>query len=467
MTSKLNDNRNSISCCNKGKGDTIVTEEQSSLLLSSSSGTVPITVSSSSSSSSSSSTPSIRMVVQRYRKATILIDERTIVSLGEVPNESTNGKLLLSETDSAEFTISNTTSTTPSSSLSPSRSAVFSSIGMLVYISFSKTATRALVEQAARTILQLPIQTTGVWGDGTSTTQSLLEVLLQRSQIQTDSVKPNHNATAVQTTTNTNNNNNNNNNKISLLLVPQANLIAKVKKNGKSIQYHDQIDKDSGKRLYELFCQIVESLLIQHQQFCRRNNIVTDDDDDDQHHQEQHHQKGSFIVSSASSSSSTTDPSIPPSQLFRDGSNHNNQQYGTFDETTGLPLTNMDGTVLTKSARKKIQKIYDAHTKRHQKWLNKQQQSHHEPNGTTTGDKNNRSSEETNNITLTLESGTKDVGKIAKDDDDNDEKNITAVLPNVPTLDPNFVHLVAGSFGKRQGLEMVSDMGPFCHVIEI
>ncbi|KAG7354463.1 D-tyrosyl-tRNAtyr deacylase [Nitzschia inconspicua] len=364
---------------------------------------------------------------------------------------------------------------------------------MLVYISFSKTATHALVEQAARTILQLPIQTTGVWGDGTSTTQSLLELLLQRSHMQTDSVKPNRNATAVQTTTTTtnNNNNNNNNNNISLLLVPQANLIAKVKKNGKSVQYHDQIDKDTGKRLYELFCQIVESLLIQHQQFCRRNSI-TDDGDDDQHHQK-HHQKGSFgILSSSSASSllsSTPDPSIPPSLLFRDGSDHNNQQYGTFDETTGLPLTNMDGTVLTKSARKKIQKIYDAHTKRHQKWLNKQQQlhqkwlnkqqpkqqqqqqqSHHEPNGTTTGGTNNRSSEETNNILLTLESGTKDVPKIAKgddDDDDDDEKNITAASPNVPTLDPNFVHLVAGSFGKRQGLEMVSDMGPFCHVIEI
>jgi hypothetical protein len=34
-------------------------------------------------------------------------------------------------------------------------------------------------------------------------------------------------------------------------------------------------------------------------------------------------------------------------------------------------------------------------------------------------------------------------------------------------LDPAFLHVVAGSFGKRQGLEMKSDMGPFCHVLQL
>jgi hypothetical protein len=27
--------------------------------------------------------------------------------------------------------------------------------------------------------------------------------------------------------------------------------------------------------------------------------------------------------------------------------------------------------------------------------------------------------------------------------------------------------LIKGTFGKRQGLEIFSDMGPFCHVIEL
>ena len=31
------------------------------------------------------------------------------------------------------------------------------------------------------------------------------------------------------------------------------------------------------------------------------------------------------------------------------------------------------------------------------------------------------------------------------------------------SLDPSFCHFLAGSFGKRQGLELHSDMGPFVH----
>lgn len=34
-------------------------------------------------------------------------------------------------------------------------------------------------------------------------------------------------------------------------------------------------------------------------------------------------------------------------------------------------------------------------------------------------------------------------------------------------LDPKFIRVVAGEFGQRQGLQFSSDMGPFCHVLNL
>ena len=73
------------------------------------------------------------------------------------------------------------------------------SCGLLVYVSFAKSATKEKALQAARTIVNLPILTRGAWGDGSSP----LSVL--------DIASSNKNNLAP-----------------SLLLVPQANLISKV-----------------------------------------------------------------------------------------------------------------------------------------------------------------------------------------------------------------------------------------------
>lgn len=105
----------------------------------------------------------------------------------------------------------------------------------------------------------------------------------------------------------------------------------------------------------------------------------------------------------------TLDPSIPETQVFR-----YNLTYGSFDDT-GFPLTLANGEPLTKSASKKLRKVYDAHAKRHAKW--------------------------------------------------------TPPVPVEPQWDDwlggSKCHILAGSFGKRQGLELQSDMGPFCHVLTL
>jgi hypothetical protein len=77
---------------------------------------------------------SIRLVVQRFRKASLLLEESIIVTVGkDTPLLSTNAN---------EYS------------------------GILVYASFAKSATKEMVMQAAMTIMNLPVLTRGVWGDG-------------------------------------------------------------------------------------------------------------------------------------------------------------------------------------------------------------------------------------------------------------------------------------------------------------
>ena len=109
------------------------------------------------------------------------------------------------------------------------------------------------------------------------------------------------------------------------------------------------------------------------------------------------------------------DASLPPIQLFRDPS-----QYSSWD-ALGIPQCDQNGESLSKSALRKLRKLYDSQKKRHEKYVS------------------------------TASSGTK--------------VNVSDVLRT--SLDPSFVNVVSGSFAMRQGLEITSDMGPFCHVLDL
>ena len=89
---------------------------------------------------------------------------------------------------------------------------------------------------------------------------------------------------------------------------------------------------------------------------------------------------------------------------------------------------------LTKSGRKKLSKIYDAHMKKHIKWK--------EENGGTT--------------TEAIPTPSIATQETSPPDEQYDD-----------SLDPAFCHFIKGSFGKRQGLEFISDMGPFVHSFQV
>ena len=290
---------------------------------------------------------SVSIVVQRFRECKLLIDELDYVTVG----------------GSGE-----------------------NCCGILAYISFASTTTKLQVEQAAQTLLNLPILTTGLWGDGESSTKSILSL-----------------AAEVESS-------------CSLVIVPQANLISKVKQMGKSIQYHGQINKKDGEQLYNYFNECIKGILLEEQ--CKINS---------QNLPEWYTKRKAYLQQQLNNNNNKqTHPSIPPNQLFNDTS-----KYTEWNED-GFPTKDVEGNAISKSQMKKLKKIYDAHVKRHLKW----KVDH--PNG----------------------------------NEDEVEQTSSENVPEVPqwddsSLDISFCHFVAGSFGKRQGLELLSDMGPFVHSFQV
>jgi hypothetical protein len=430
-----------------------------------------------SNSTTDSSCAAVRMVIQRYRCAKLLIAEQEMVTVGTPSNNNNNGDSNITDTKTTA--------------------------GVLAYISFAKTATRAKAEQAARTLLNLPVLTLGAWGDGSST-QSILQLSAdeyhkknaamtlttpKKEDLDTSTRPPTATATATATPISP----------LSLVLVPQANVTAKVKKLGKSIQYRDQIAKAEGQALYEYFVDTVEALLVEHYELVRQgeggglHKTTTTTATTNAGSSSKNKHKNSN--NTPSNNNSTPDPSIPPSRLFH----QDNTLYGSFENDKNdntFPLTYANGEPLTKSARKKLQKIYNAHVTRHAKYLASLSTS-----TSTTSPTKNTAADTTNLVQDTKEktndaAATVAIGIAGQETAPPTSPPAESTIPSPPpssttttttappiirpqqqqqqqqqqqslSLDPSFVQLVAGTFGKRQGLELQSDMGPFCHVVEI
>ena len=168
-----------------------------------------------------------------------------------------------------------------------------------------------------------------------------------------------------------------------------------MRSQGKSIQYHGQIDKAAGEALFDYLVDCIRTIALEHQCASRREPPPK------------------WLINFGKPAK--VDASLPPDQLFRDPS-----QFSSWDDD-GMPKTDQYGEPLTKSAMKKLKKQYETHKKRHEKYLKTE----------TTASK-----EIDSEVSWSL-------------------------------LDDSFVRVVAGSFGKRQGLEIHSDMGPFCHVVNL
>ena len=370
--------------------------------------------------------PSVHLVLQRYRSCEILLEEKEWVT---VPAVQMDG----------------------SSAAAAAATSKKKHCGLLVYVSFTASATQESVARAAQALLHVPILTTGLWGDDTKPVS--FSTLLQEQEQQEQHVSQ------CQT---------------SMTIVPQANLISKLKSNCKSIQYHGQMNKTDSQALFAALVQEIRRLVLlqlgeeQQPQFCLpdwykewKNSTTTT--------------KSKSTTTTTTTATTTIVPaSTPPALLFVD---HYSAKYSSVDSKTGLPLTDAHGQPLTKSALKRARKLLEAHTKRHAKWKAKQQQQQAAAKNDTT--KNDDSALPKNDQEAVRCDGTRTtsvVGDTTTTYNDNNNNNNNNSDPSAPCcweqrLDEFFVqhapHVVAGSFGKRQGVVLHADMGPFCHTLQL
>jgi hypothetical protein len=312
------------------------------------------------------------------------------------------------------------------------------------------------------TILNLSVLTTGLWGDGVSSC-SVLELAARQGP----STHSTH--THIDEAPGC----------VSLVVVPQANLISKVKSQGKSIQYHGQIGKEQGEQLYDYFCDCITAAILEEQ--CRVRQTVLPASYlswKDLNGFSTATAAAAAAAAAASSAQTTVDPGTPPDQIFRDAA-----KYASWDDETGLPLTDAAGESLTKSALKKLRKLQDAHAKRHAKWKLLANNPHGDDNDVNTAAVAVAAAAAADvpavsDITAAVKgldmaadsrsqqaaAAAEHAAAAASDDQDQQQQQHHEWQS---AMDPTFCHVVAGSFGKRQGLEMQSDMGPFCHVLQV
>lgn len=390
----------------------------------------------------------VHLVIQRYRLCRILLDEKEWVTVGQQHQLPS----LASQQQVGDET---------------REQDVQGHCGLLVYVSFAADATKDRVQAAAQTVLNLPILTSGVWGDGTAEQASLLEFLMKQDRPHDDPV------TKMS---------------FSLVLCPQANLISTVRGSSplkrRSVQYHGQISKSQGEILFHHFaaCCIASLLEIQQKfrvdssgecgqlprlhQLWKQNHL---ENPITQQQQQQQLEQQRTVVKQF-------DPSIPSTDLF-----FNSMEYSAWDQNTGLPTHNAQGQPLTKSAVKKLKKLQDGHAKKHEKWLTQQKlqvQDDRLAKGMETTKQEVHSqleADEKHQHGNGRGFGSNQNQNIPDDNEDDTTNNTSGKNDSDPLiylewkdeLDPNFCQVVVGSYGKRQGLELFSDMGPFCHVLRI
>jgi len=201
------------------------------------------------SSSSSPSSAGVRVVVQRYRSCKLLVDgERDAwASVGEEEEEDAkdNSRVDDGSDDSRRQP--------QEPQLPQARRRRRRHCGLLVYVSFARNAAKTHAERAASTLLNLPVGTRGLWGEndddnnspspskaGTGT-KSVLD-LLSEEIMDNDIDKDTDGASTAQAQETAVSS-------VSIVLVPQANLISKV--------LYCAIDVSVGPNRFSMWCLVL------------------------------------------------------------------------------------------------------------------------------------------------------------------------------------------------------------------
>lgn len=187
----------------------------------------------------------VHLVIQRYRSCKILLDEREWRAVGGSSGGST---------------------TTKATTDDDGKNRDGNHCGWLVYTSFASGCNPESIQKAVLTLFQMPLGTWGHWQErvvvastGSGGRPQSLASMMEQLSLHHHQEQPQTDATTAGTTTN------DSNPRLSVVLCPQANLVSKVKQNGKSVQYHGQCDKSLGEQLFVYFGLSLQALLLERQ----------------------------------------------------------------------------------------------------------------------------------------------------------------------------------------------------------
>lgn len=363
----------------------------------------------------------IRVMVQRYNYASIITkNDNQLVQVGQRNQNNHNKKAM--------------------------------PIGLLVYISFnnhyySSLVTDAMIEKAAKSVLNLPImlsssETAGESSRSGCVTQkkSMLDVLFHKTseavmmneQYNNDNDKEKEKEIIVNTG-------------MSMIIVPQPNLFCTIQHH---TQQHEQEKKTTCSVYFEKFYDTLETFLSQHEHYClisskekakKKNNV------------------NKLLAAQSSSSLPSSffevpDPSIPPNELY--SNNGEESLYATFDDR-GIPLTlKENGEKISPNLRTKLLREYNAQQKRYDKYLQEAE--------LLSAIASARSFEYNQNLRPD------DEKEKEKEKESTTSTSSSSSSQQKQKLSSSFLHLIKGtSSSNDQALEFQSDMGPLSHILEI
>ena len=224
----------------------------------------------------------------------------------------------------------------------------------------------------------------------------------------------------------------------SIILIPQASLVTKLVPGDKYLKYHSQSQKEVAEVLFRCFEHCLRKVCAE----ALAKNVTPNEN----------------IKRPKNNPEKLRNADVLPILAFKEGLA--GEEFSEFDDTTGFPTLDKDGNEITKSKRKKLEKMF---LRYEEKWKKKTLLK------SNSCDSKNEAVEKTNDEReLDLERmSLKDSNDTGSINDSSVDELTGRKLIDFSSLELGeekfvFPDFVRGTFGGRQGLEFVSS-GPFTH----
>lgn len=211
---------------------------------------------------------------------------------------------------------------------------------------------------------------------------------------------------------------------ISLVVVPQASLCCKIKPDGRGASYRSLADKEVGAALYASFVQVLTSMGAVALQAAGAGGGGGGSEKSGGDGKAA--QAAQYELEAAKKRAAAL---IPPDQLFRTGEHAG--AYSAYD-ARGVPTADAAGEPLAKNALKKLEKTFATHCKNHDKEVAK------------------------GGVPAVPAPEASAAGPAAVAD-----AAVAKLAEDAP------LKVVAGSYGRRQGLSIEAACGPFSHMVDL